>query len=259
MVKKLLKHELFALFRTLAWFMGAVLLLAVLARIANALTPSDIGSSYGLGTTFAMTFVFIMYIWGVIALCGAAVAVSLVRYFRSLFTGEGYLTFSLPASPTQLLVAKFLGAIIASVACVLTAFVSTFIAMPFSVWAGIFEILPNIFAAIGAAFSSEPLVAIEVVILMILLIPSGLLYLYLVASIGQLFTKGRIPITIALYYGLSFVFSFVFTLFFLPIIEAAATSVHLIMWMLILIAAAFDVGSFFFIRFILSHKVNLVV
>lgn len=259
MVKKLLKHELFALFRILVWFMGAVVLLGILARIAYSLAPySETPTTYGASSFLAVFFLMYMYIMASVALSFAAVAVSLVRYFRSLFTGEGYLTFSLPATPTQLLIAKFLGAFIATVACLATVVISAFIALPISGW-GLLDLIPDLFAVIGAYFSSEPLVAIEIVLLIILLIPSGLLYLYLVASIGQLFTKGRIPITIALYYGCSFALSFFFTLFFLPIIEIAATSVHLVMWLVILFAAAFDVGSFFIIRYILSHKVNLVV
>lgn len=258
MVRKLLKHELFALFRILVWFMGAVLLLGVLARIADALMPSDIQNTYGAGAFFAMSLVIVMHNSAVLALCFAAVLLSLVRFFRSLFTGEGYLTFSLPATPTQLLIAKFLGAFIATAACLVTAFVSELIAMPISDWA-LFQLLPDLFALMGAYFSSEPLVAVEIVLLIIALIPSELLYLYLVASIGQLFTKGRIPITIALYYGISFALSFFFTIFFLPMIELAFVSVHLVMWLLIAIVAGFDVGSFFFIRFILTRKVNLVV
>ena len=258
MVRKLLKHELFALFRILVWFMGAVLLLGVLSRIAYTLTPSDIKSTYGIGAFLAMTFVILMHNFAVMALCSAAAIVSLVHFFRSLFTGEGYLTFSLPATPTQLLISKFLGAFIATAACVLTAIISELIAMPISDWTFL-QLLPDIFAVVGAYLASEPLIAVEIALLIIVLLPTELLYLYLVASIGQLFTKGRVPITIALYYGISSTVSFLFILFLLPVIELAFVSIHLVMWLFIAIIAAFDVGSFFFIRYILSHKVNLVV
>lgn len=43
----------------------------------------------------------------------AAFVSSVVQFSRSLYTGEGYLTFSLPVSTDQLLIGKMLAAIIA--------------------------------------------------------------------------------------------------------------------------------------------------
>ena len=101
---------------------------------------------------------------------------------------------------------------------------------------------------------------IEIVLLVIALIPMGLVYLFLILSIGQLFTKGRVIITIALYYGASFAIGTVLSILLIPILQLGFTlSGHIIIWAFILLFAAFDVVGFFVIRYILSHKVNLVV
>lgn len=264
MVRKLMKHELIALFRILVWFMGAVMLLGVIARISLesvTLIDSGSGANIGLnvGLTLSTTFSVSFWFFSIIALWYAALILSVVRYFKSLFTGEGYLTFSLPVTPTQLLLAKFFSALIASAACIAVVILSCLVMLPSTAWAGLGDVIYNLFAVIREFFASEPIVIIEVLLAIIAIIPSGLLYLYLVASIGQLFTKGRIVITIALYYAFSFALQMMFSIFIFPLIQLTLVSVHLVIWLGIIVLIAFDVASFLVIRYILLHKVNLVV
>lgn len=257
MVKKLIKHELIALFRTLVWLMGAVLLLGVLARICLELGVSKSTEDFSLSVVFVMIF----WVFSVMALLFSAVVLSVARYFQSLFTGEGYLTFSLPVTPTQLLVGKFLSALIASVACFVVIVLSILVAIPSYLWTSIFEtnVFGTLFSYLGSLLSSDPLSVLEFVLMGIASIPAGLLYLYLVASIGQLFTKGRVAITIVLYYGVSFVLSFVLNLLPMSLMDALVAVPHLMPWLEIIALIGFDIGSFFIIRYILLHKVNLVV
>lgn len=261
MVRKLMKHELLALFRILVWFMGAVMLLGILARISlelvNLVDTDAIGVNVGL--TMSTTFSVMFWFFSIMALWYAALIVSVVRYFKSLFTGEGYLTFSLPVKPTQLLIAKFLSALIATAACVAVVILSCLVMLPSAAWAGLGDALYSAFAAIREFVASEPLIVLEIILGFIAFLPAGLLYLYLVASIGQLFTKGRIVITIALYYAISFGMQIVFSILLFPIIQLALVSVHLVIWLGILLLIAFDVASFLVIRYILLNKVNLVV
>ena len=263
MVGKLMKYELRAIMRVLMWFMIAVALLSIAARgvfeLQNAYGAADNGrwvvwrvlSSYSTAS---------FWFCSLVALSVAGTVMCLVRYFKSLFTGEGYMTFSLPVTPTQLLVAKFLSALIVTVACEAEIVLSIFIALPTQAAASLMgELFSSIFPQLSAFFASEPLLAAELAVLSVVLIPAGLVYLFLIASIGQLFTKGRVIITIGLYYGASFALSLLLSIFLVPIVQLGVLSGHLVMWLFILGVAAFDVGGFFAIRYILSRKVNLVV
>ncbi len=89
----------------------------------------------------------------------------------------------------------------------------------------------------------------------------GLLLIYLVISVGQLFTAHRKMITFSI--------AIVFLLIVLPILNtyclqkilnaAAHVSFHLSNWIQIIVYLAIDVGSFFAVRYILKNKVNLIV
>lgn len=268
MVGKLMKHELRTIFRVLMWFMIAVVLLSVFARIAFELTDTQMPgdgtfvlegpAEIGLILSTASTVLF--WYFSVLALSVAGIVTVLVRYFKSLFTGEGYMTFSLPVTPTQLLIAKFLSALVVTVVCGTEIVLSALIAIPTQVIAELLSDLSLALPQISAFFASSPLLTVEIVLLVIAAIPTELVYLFLIASIGQLFTKYRVLITIGLYYGASFAIGILFSILLVPILQLGITvSGHLVMWAFILLLTAFDVGGFFVIRYILSHKVNLVV
>lgn len=259
MVAKLMKHELVALFRILVWFMLAVLLLGTAVRLLNLVLESVNPEEFNLIVYLSEQSAVGFWMLSVLALAAAGTVLCIVRYFRSLFTGQGYLTFSLPVTPTQLLVAKFLASLIATAACSVVIVLSVIIVYSgpqlSQLFATVSEILPMIFAFL----ESDPLLIVEAVLIGVALIPFDLLYLFLIASIGQLFTKGRIAITIGLYYGSSFVVSTVLTSFVLPLFVLAEISPHILLWLVIAALYGFDVGSFFLIRHILRRRVNLVV
>lgn len=263
MVGKLIKHELRALLRVLMWFMLAVVLLSVFARIFLEEMPFV---DYTAGGTFfpiaitlgTITIVSFWYI-SVVALSVAGMITCLVRFFKSLFTGEGYLTFSLPVTPTQLLVSKFLSALIVSLISWVAIGLSVLIAIPAYVVTNVWTQLDVVLPELWALLSSEPLYITEFVLLFVAAIPAGFLYLFLVASVGQLFTKGRIIITIALYYGTSFVLESVLSILLIPLMQIVSISPHILLWLAIVFVIGFDIGSFFIIRYILNRKVNLVV
>ena len=113
---KLLKHELIALFRVLVFFAAAVVVFAVIGRILLAVEIGDVGQ--GL-----LTLLFILfYVFAICALVVAAWVLGISRFYKTLFTGEGYMTLSLPVSPTRIICAKLLSSLIAMfAACIVSA------------------------------------------------------------------------------------------------------------------------------------------
>ncbi|MDE7158189.1 MAG: hypothetical protein K2N74_01305, partial [Clostridiales bacterium] len=119
MVRKLLKHELIALFRVVYIPAIVMIALAILLRISIAGAGED--------TLGFIVMLAIFYLFAVFATEFVCFAVGVSRFYKSFFSGEGYMTLSLPATASQLIWAKLLSSLIAmlfgTVACVLSALI----------------------------------------------------------------------------------------------------------------------------------------
>ncbi len=253
MVGKLMKHEIRALMRTIFYFSVISLALAVIARILIAADPKGF-----LGIFFVMVAIWCL------SLCAfVAWIASIQRFSSSFFSGEGYLTFSIPATPMQLLWAKILSALIASFIGVLTAAVSGLILMsglPHAAWEEIFHILYQLWSAVEALFLSDPLMIVEVVLLFFVTLPASILLFYCIICIGQLFTSHRKGITFGIAVGVIVVVLPILQQYLaVPVLDMALqVSYHLYLWIQIMFYLAANVGMMLFIRYILRNKVNLL-
>lgn len=251
MVGKLLKHDLVALFRMLLYLGCFALGFAVLSRI---LMTTD--NAFWL-------FLYILSLWASIAMIFVAFIGSVVRFYKSLFTGEGYMTFSLPVSVTKLLIAKLLSAIIAAVigfAVFVVCMLILLSGLPAEQFQSVMDGIKEAFANLGVMLSYDPLITIEVILFIIICIPMGLLQYYLCLSIGQLFSKHRVGWSVGIIIASNIVLNILFSYCLLPIVDAfGEINPHLSMWTFIIVFAGLDVGYFFLIRYLLSHKLNLLV
>lgn len=252
MVGKLMKHELIALLRTLIYVGIVVLVLAVLSRICLAVEAM-----------WYWLFLSVSLGMGIFVLCACAFLTSVSRFWTSLFTGQGYMTFSLPATPSQILTAKLLSALVATFFSVIVSVLALLIA-----FAPDFSVLFDGDVEIGAIIdtmmvylSSDPLSAVEGVLYLITALPMALLFIYLAMSVGQLFTKGRKGITFLIMIGGYWLISMINMLAFAPLMDTISELVgyHATQWIEIAVNIALDVGMFCLIRFILLRKVNLIV
>ena len=251
MVGKLLKHDLVSLFRLLLYFSCFALGFAILARIL--MTAND-----------ALAIVFSVFaLYASIALITVAFFGSIIRFYRSLFTGEGYMTFSLPVSVTKLLISKLLSAIIATLAGVVVFVLCVLIlltGLPGDVFVEVMNVLGMLFDELGAMLAYDPLITIEIVILILVAIPNGLLQYFFCLSLGQLFSKHRKGWTFAMVVFVTIALSILNGYCLTPILDVLGeVNSHLAMWVLIAVMAGLDVGYFFLIRYLLSHKLNLLV
>ncbi|MGN0817457.1 MAG: hypothetical protein ACI4L9_00685 [Candidatus Coproplasma sp.] len=254
MVKKLLKHELYCIFR--AAFIPAIVmvLLAILSRIS--LTVS--------GENTAAFMLVLFYVYTVLATLCVCFFFGISRFYKSLFTGEGYMTLSLPVTADQLIVSKLLSSVITMVfgiaACVLSSCIFL-IGLPEEFYVEIGNVIGSMGGLISDIWVSEPLLVVEYVIYTILSIPAGFLEFYFVMSIAQLFTvKNRKLIAVLLYIGIAFVWSMLDTTLISPMLDNLSTNVspHLTIWLEIIFTAAIDVVSYLVVRYILKNKVNLI-
>ena len=268
MVKKLYKHEFLYYTRIMGIVYTILLTMATANRIIQCFESDTV--AYRIVSIFSG----ITYGVSVAAAFGFAFVLGIVRFYRNLFTCEGYLSFTLPVTPRQHITVKAVTAVCVDAVTLLVVLISGCI-----VAAG--EMLKEIFVALGYLLrklyelvgSHMITVSLEFVLLMIVAAFSGVLLYYTFISIGQLFKKNRIMAAVGAYfayYVLTQIVSAVITIVFsvlaangaleqvaVWIMEHIAASVHIGMWGLIGFMAIFAAIEFSVVKHIITKKLNL--
>ena len=94
----------------------------------------------------------ILIFGGVIGLYLSNYYIIIRRFYSNLYGREGYLTWTLPASPHAIILSKFVGALVASLYCLFLLFLSGFITI-IVMGAVIGQDLSPVFGIIAEAFS----------------------------------------------------------------------------------------------------------
>ena len=256
MVKKLIKHELYCIFRTAFIPAIAMVLLAILARVSLAFE--------GETMTTASVLLTLFYFYAMLITLCICCFFGLSRFYKSLFTGEGYMTLSLPVTADQLIISKLASSVITMffgiIVCLLSGCIFL-IGLAEEFYAELGVILQNLGIMFSDIWLSEPLLVVEYVIYEILSIPASFLVFYFIMSIAQLFTvKNRKVIAVLMFLGSAFVLSLLNTTLISPMLDAITNnvSIHLTMWIQIIVIAAVNVGCYLFVRYVLRNKVNLI-
>ncbi len=201
MVRKLLKHETKYYARTLLIYEIVLFTLAVFTRVLMFFETDSIIYYLLQGSSF------LLFALAVIGCSLMASVISIFRFYKNLFTSEGYLTFALPVSTNQHLFAKLLSAFVYN----MVVFVSTIIAflvtisgdiLNESIKAGIYlfnkagELLPEVPITTHIIFY-----IIEFIVILNVSTIFSLLLFYACIAIGQTAKKNRILLAVAVYFG----------------------------------------------------------
>ena len=200
MVKKLIKHEFTAFTRTMLPMELILLGVALLNRIIHLFESHD--TSYAIiewssNASYCMSLM----------VCGVmTVAVAISRFYKNLFTSEGYLSFTLPVTPAQHIFAKLLVACTYTVITMVTVFISICII-------SMGDYLVELFKAAGYLIEEmfahntvhRIFFAIEVLIMCVAVGVSEILKFYACISLGQRAKKNRILAAFGIYFGYYFV------------------------------------------------------
>ena len=207
-----------------------------------------------------------------VIIAGAGVFVYFIgyRFYKSCYTDEGYLTFTLPENPGVILLSKFICGIvwvICAIVCVILDLL--FIAFMASSGTGNSEFLPYIFSLINRSLSNRfgiisVFTVIQFILLFITVAAAQLLLMYLGISLGCMITKkNKLLLSIVMYFVVSSVagwitgiVSTVLTVFSV-ISESTVFLTSLMMIIGFIIYAALGVGAFFICRNIMKNKLNL--
>ena len=121
MLKKLYRHEFHALFRSLWPLYAGLLVLALLSRLMDM----SFFDRRQLVVQILYNSFMSLYVLGIIAMLIISFAVVIVRFYRHLLTGEGYLSFTLPFTAGQHITCKLVCGVVAGlVSFAFTVFVA---------------------------------------------------------------------------------------------------------------------------------------
>lgn len=195
-------------------------------------------------------------------------ALLVVRFYKNLFTNEGYLTWTLPASPTQQLWAKIIsGAAWCALDTIICTISLIILVSGKNVTIAYAQVAPEITKSLGMSVSRFGL---YMLVFMLLGTISCIIIMYLSVAIGQLFSSHRILFSIIAYFIINSIlqiFTFVLMIAFhvAPGYSPYITGVYKDMSHYMLTVFKLSLGLYFFIaiagyftlHYIINKKINL--
>ena len=189
MMRKLLKYDLRANMKIFILIWPAMLLFAGLQRL---LLNFHYEGALASALITLLTTLMVLSMLAAFTLC---FVICIIRFYSGLLRREGYLMFTLPVKPWQLLLSKFLTALFTLAVTAVLSYGG--IALMFSGTTGVQQLLHGIKEFFGA-LSFEP--ALLFVLLMLAALANMILRVYFVSCLGHLFRRMRIFFSILFYY-----------------------------------------------------------
>lgn len=264
MLKKLYKYEFYALFRNLMPIYAAVVGFALLSRLTSLV---DINKDiFNVLIGFIGTF----YVISIIAAFIVSFVVVVMRFYKNLLSHEGYLTFTLPFTPTQHIVCKLL----CGVAVIIISFVIVLLSLGIlgagtELMSEIIKIIKTAFLSAGQMYSSARLTSffVQLGIMIIVSLFQSLLMFYAAIAIGQQFRSkigGAVVAFICLYAASQVIATLELTVFALFNIEnienyfdSGLDAVQSFLIMPFIVSLILSTAYFIITRHFLTKKLNL--
>lgn len=272
MVKKLLKHEAIYYARTLLIIEAVLFALALFTRILLFFESDSFiyyilqGSSYAMFGLAAFACLILTFV------------ICIVRFYKNLFSNEGYLSFTLPVSTKQHLFTKLFSAVVYYI----ITFVSVIVTFLITISGDILnEVVKAVVYLLKKLIETLPkgstphliLYTIEFIVILLLSLTASFLLYYCFIAIGQTAKKNRILLSVGCYFIYSAASQVLGTLFSIimtiadPYIPYGAierfievhpfTFFHILFIGTIVWSAIFVVIYYFIVYRIISRKLNL--
>lgn len=272
MFAKLLKHE----WRSTRGSLGILCLICLGASLMGGLTMR-----YLIGASEQQTEHNLVVVLNVLGLIAAIIAVAIAafaalvlligRFYRSRFTDEGYLTFTLPVNTHQNLLASMLNTVIGMVLIffVICAALCIWMLLGFSALEGFWKFIKELVSVTPEIFEEFGLLVKEtgvgnVVLFFLNALVGGLseiVILMLAVTIGSIIaTKHKILASVGMYYGIHVGMSSLTTVVFSPLSFANMTSTEVFSYVLtvtLVLSIVLTVGGYFLMYWLVQRKLNL--
>ena len=194
MFGKLLKYDFRSMFKQFAFIWPAALAVALVNHFTiNSFVTSTSDVRQTISGVAVLVYFAILITMFIIALI-----FTIQRFFKGLLGDEGYLMHTLPVKPWQLIASKLLCAVVTTVISIIVAILSMFLFAPWDA-----EDFRQLFHGFGYLFSHWDmevtrmlLSLLELLLLFLVSMAVGYLQLYLSMSIGHLFNKNRVAMSV---------------------------------------------------------------
>lgn len=263
MFGKLLKYDFRSMFKQFAFLWPAALALA----LVNHFTLNGLDSASSVSETTA-GFAMIIYVAILMAMFIIALVFAIQRFYKGLLGDEGYLMHTLPVRPWQLIGSKLLCAVVTTFLSVVVAILSVLLIVPWTA-ADFREILDGfgyLFSHWNFQITRAVIGLLEFCLMMMVSFATGYLLIYLSLSIGHLFSKNRVAMSVIAFIALNAVLNTLIARLLSPFFRSFSDIIngmggtagfHAAMWSAIagelILCAVYFAGT----EFILRRKLNL--
>lgn len=209
MFLKLLKHEFAATWKVMVAVLSALVIIGFFGFLAVFGIERAVSGdrAYNLaGLTFSLFTLLAILIFSLATVYVISRIYLIIRYYRNLYTPEGYLTFTLPATAAEIISAKVLTGIIWS--ALVTLMILGDVWMMISAFAVSSATLPSEIASFPGEFA-ELFTFDEVNVLPLMIFSffiqtaEGILLFYFSITLGQLWAKHKILGAVLSFFGIS--------------------------------------------------------
>ena len=256
MLTKLLKHE----FRATARIMGP-LYLVLLAVALGFNFSARLMDSGNFVLNMLAALVVMAYVVAITAVFIVAFILMLQRFYKNLLGDEGYLMHTLPVRSWQLVLSKLICALATTVVNGIVGILAMFLMMPLN-WDEIFD--TQLWQAVFRNLVQQPdiiLYFLEFLLLLLVMCAAMFMNFYLAMSIGHLFSRRRILMSVVAFFGLnildSVITSTLHNMDMMNWLYGMDLSDHAGYWLGILLLLIPTVIMFLLTSWILKHKLNL--
>ena len=224
MLKKLLSYDFIAIFKY--WWIGALTTIVLALVGAGCGTILQTEKDLPDGVTVFATIGMVLVVLGLLAFIIFSQLLVYVRFYKHLFTDEGYLTFTLPVKRHHILTSKLVSGFVCGLLTVFLTIADAVIIIFTTFRKDIFyegwyenfiKGVKDIISAVGAG--NLTILIIEVLITCILILALSILFTYLcITFAGAISKKSKLSSAILMYYGASSISSiFMYFLYFFGI------------------------------------------
>lgn len=207
MLGKLIRHEWKNTWKIPCVISAIFLVLSAASLLYFGLRPN---APEGVEFNMGELFIFMAYM---LALSGFSLFIQIyfaIRFYKNMYTDEGYLTHTLPVKPWMLITSKAVVATLwyyaVSLLTMLLCFPVIFLSLPKMVYLSPddLELYTGFFFHLPGLLLDEPLKVFFVAVPFSLISCAfSVLLLYAAASLGQLFSRHKVLASIMCYFGLN--------------------------------------------------------
>lgn len=204
MLTKLLKYDFKSMLKIFLPLWGVLLVVSAINRLFFG-SPMDTNQVVGI----ANSLMVLLYVLLVMAVMVVTTVIIIVRFYQGLLKDEGYLMFTIPVHPWQVITSKLLSAMVISLLSSLVAVASVFIIASFP---GMFEVLGKAMEVLSQEMPNFSLLVFLVVVSFFVGLICSISQVYAAMALGHLASSHRVGFAVLAFIVLSMIWSTVGTI-----------------------------------------------